>query len=64
MLVDAKLPNVKFDARDSCELARDKRDLREIGDNETLLSGTKSPRFGSHLKYLMEVENVRNEFRW
>lgn len=62
MFVDAKLPNVKFDARDSCEFARDKRDLREIGDKDTLLIGTKRPRLGSHLKYLMKIENVRKDF--
>lgn len=53
------LPTVKFDARDSWELARDKRDLRANGESATFDSGTKRPWFGSHLKYLRVEDVVR-----
>lgn len=52
MLVDAKLCIVMFDARDSCELARDIRALRANGERLTLASGTKSPWLAGHVKYL------------
>lgn len=52
VLVEAKLPSVKFDARDSCEPER--RARREIGDKATFDSGMKIPWLGSHLKYLEE----------
>lgn len=54
VFVDAKLPKVKFEARDSCELAREKRALRAIGESVTFESGTKMPWFGAHTKYLRE----------
>lgn len=43
MLVDVILIDVMFEARDSCELACDMRDLRANGDNATFASGTKIP---------------------
>lgn len=41
--VDATLPNVPIDVSDSLEPARDKRDLRDKGDNETFANGTNIP---------------------
>lgn len=52
--VDATLPRVPSDVSDSLEPARDKRDLRDNGDKETLANGTKIPCAAGHLKYLQK----------
>ena len=43
VFVDVILPMVPIELSDSLEPARDKRDLRDNGDNDTLAKGTKIP---------------------
>lgn len=43
VFVDVMLPIVPIELSDSFEPARDNRDLRDNGDNETLANGTNIP---------------------
>lgn len=43
VFVDVMLPMVPIEVSDSFELERDKRVLRDNGDNETFAKGTKIP---------------------
>lgn len=43
VFVDVILPMVPIELSDSFELARDKRGLRDNGDNETFARGTNIP---------------------
>lgn len=52
VFVDVILPIVPIELSDSFELARDKRDFRANGDNDTLAKGTNTPKCGGHVKYL------------
>ncbi len=51
-VVETILVAVMFEFNDSFELARDSRDIRVFGDNDTLAMGTKMPCFSGHSKYL------------
>jgi hypothetical protein len=43
VLVDAKLPSVMFDVKDSCEFCLDNRIFRANGEIATFESGTNKP---------------------
>lgn len=52
VFVDVMLPIVPIEVNDSFEPARDRRVLRDNGDNDTFAIGTKIPTFGGQMKYL------------
>ena len=55
--VEAILPSVPTEVRDSFDPDRDKRGFRADGDNETLANGTNMPNCGGQSKYLKELLN-------
>lgn len=53
--VEAILPIVPTDVRDSFDPDRERRGFRADGDSDTLANGTNMPYCAGHSKYLKEI---------
>lgn len=61
--VEAMLPSVPTDVRDSFDPDRDRRGFRADGDNETLANGTNMPNCGGQSKYLKKLFDLSDTVR-